>query len=52
MNELYLGIDTSNYTTSVAVTDSEGNVISDRRKLLPVKKGERGLPKEVILNRM
>lgn len=49
MNELYLGIDTSNYTTSVAVTDSEGNVISDRRKLLPVKKGERGLRQQEAL---
>ena len=49
MNELYLGIDTSNYTTSVAVTDSEGNVISDRRRLLSVKKGERGLRQQEAL---
>lgn len=38
-----LGIDTSNYKTSVAVTDVKGNIISDCRSLLPVKKGERGL---------
>ena len=39
----YLGIDTSNYKTSVAVVDDEGNVISDCRKFLEVKKGERGI---------
>lgn len=40
---MYLGIDTSNYTTSVCLYDSiSGNVIS-KRKLLPVKDGERGL---------
>lgn len=38
-----IAFDTSNYTTSVAVVDLEGNVISDRRKLLDVKEGERGL---------
>lgn len=43
MNDIFLGIDTSNYTTSAAVTDSDGNILSDRRKLLSVKKGERGL---------
>ncbi|MBO7179077.1 MAG: peptidase M22 [Clostridia bacterium] len=39
---IFLGIDTSNYTTSVALFDSCGNVISKKR-LLPVKKGERGI---------
>lgn len=38
-----LGIDTSNYKTSVAVIDKEGRIISDLRRLLPVKTGERGL---------
>ncbi len=38
-----LGIDTSNYKTSVAITDSSGNILSDERKLLDVKKGARGL---------
>ncbi len=42
-NFCVLGIDTSNYRTSVAVTDSEGNILLDERKLLFVKKGERGL---------
>ena len=38
-----LGIDTSNYTTSVALYDSDtGNVIQ-KKKLLPVKTGEKGL---------
>lgn len=38
-----LGIDTSNYTTSVAVTDADGAICADCRRLLAVKKGERGL---------
>ena len=37
----YLGFDTSNYTTSVAVYDN-GNVFQNKR-LLPVKEGERGI---------
>ncbi|MCX7885207.1 MAG: O-sialoglycoprotein endopeptidase [Caloramator sp.] len=37
-----LGIDTSNYTTSIAVVE-EGKIIYDVRKLLKVKKGEKGL---------
>lgn len=40
---LFLGIDTSNYTTSVAVYDSEKNEVIQRKQLLPVKKGELGL---------
>lgn len=36
-----LGIDTSNYTTSAAVY--EGGVLENRRMLLPVKPGEKGL---------
>ena len=39
---LFLGIDTSNYTTSVALCDENGKVFQKKR-LLPVKKGERGL---------
>lgn len=37
----YLGVDTSNYTTSVALNTVNG--MESRRKLLPVKEGERGL---------
>ncbi len=39
---LFLGIDTSNYTTSVALCDESGRVLQKKR-LLPVKNGERGL---------
>ncbi len=39
----YIGIDTSNYTTSVAVYDSDGNCFINEKKLLPVKSGEKGL---------
>ena len=44
MNNRYiLGIDTSNYKTSVAVVDSQQNIICDLRRFLTVKQGERGL---------
>lgn len=39
----FLGIDTSNYTTSVAVYRSEENRIFQSKKLLPVRDGELGL---------
>lgn len=38
-----LGIDTSNYKTSVAVTDLNGKIVADNRRLLSVEQGERGL---------
>lgn len=38
----FLGIDTSNYTTSVALCD-KGRIIKDARRLLSVKEGELGL---------
>lgn len=40
---LYLGIDTSNYTTSAAVYDSRHNKIYMDKRLLTVKNGECGL---------
>ena len=40
---LHLGIDTSNYTTSVAIFDSETKKVIHLKKLLPVKSGERGI---------
>lgn len=40
---LILGIDTSNYTTSAALCNLEGEIILNLKKLLPVKEGERGL---------
>jgi N6-L-threonylcarbamoyladenine synthase len=39
----FLGIDTSNYRTSVAVCDENGKIIKSVRRLLEVKEGERGL---------
>lgn len=43
MNNVVIGIDTSNYTTSLAAVSRDGAIVSDRRKLLTVKPGERGL---------
>ena len=42
-NGYILGIDTSNYKTSVAVVDRESNIICDQRRFLKVKQGEKGL---------
>ncbi|MCR5041710.1 MAG: peptidase M22 [Clostridia bacterium] len=42
----FLGIDTSNYTTSAALVAYDGSeirVLSDARRLLPVRPGERGI---------
>ncbi len=39
----FLGIDTSNYTTSVCLFDEKTNTVVQKRKLLPVSKGELGL---------
>lgn len=41
--KLALGIDTSNYKTSVAVVDEEGNILFNSQDFLYVKEGERGL---------
>lgn len=41
--DVYLGIDTSAYTTSVALVDQFGNCLADERRLLSVKSGDRGL---------
>ncbi len=40
---LFLGIDTSNYTTSTALYDSETGEMRQQKKLLPVKEGQLGL---------
>ncbi len=40
---LTLGIDTSNYTTSCALYDSESGEVAQKKLLLPVKEGEKGL---------
>ena len=43
MRDCFVGFDTSNYTTSVAVCDREGRVVANLKAPLPVKDGERGL---------
>ncbi|MFA7637182.1 MAG: hypothetical protein WCX81_05425 [Monoglobales bacterium] len=40
---MFLGIDTSCYTTSVAIVSAEGEVLADERRLLSVDEGKRGL---------
>ena len=42
-NTLSLGIDTSNYKTSVALVNQQGEILFNHQQLLHVKKGERGL---------
>jgi N6-L-threonylcarbamoyladenine synthase len=41
--DLVLGIDTSNYTSSVALASAARDIAADLRAQLPVKSGERGL---------
>ncbi len=43
MSNWVLGIDTSNYTTSVAAVTLDGELHAEQRRLLPVAIGERGL---------
>lgn len=43
MKSLYLGIDTSNYKTSAAIVDGDGNIIAEKSVLLDVPEGKRGL---------
>ena len=43
MSDFFLGIDTSNYTTSAAVFRSEDRTVIQAKKLLPVREGELGL---------
>ena len=43
MTRLFLGIDTSNYTTSAAIVSENGEVLLNRKIPLPVREGERGL---------
>lgn len=40
---LFCGIDTSNYTTSVAIADADGRILLNRKQLLPVPAGVCGL---------
>ncbi len=43
MRKCFVGIDTSNYTTSIGIVDADGNVLANCKKLLPVAEGECGL---------
>ena len=43
MSDIYLGVDTSNYTTSLALCDGDGHMLANLKRPLPVKEGERGL---------
>jgi N6-L-threonylcarbamoyladenine synthase len=43
MDPLFLGVDTSNYTTSLALCDAAGQLVADERRVLQVKTGQRGL---------
>ncbi len=40
---VFLGLDTSNYTTSAALCTADGRVLLNHKLPLPVKEGERGL---------
>ncbi len=42
-NAVYMGIDTSNYTTSVTVIDHSAAILEDKRVLLHVNRNEQGL---------
>lgn len=42
-NRLYLGLDTSYYTTSVALVDEAGRLLEDRRRPIVVELGQRGV---------
>lgn len=43
MKGAFIGIDTSNYTTSVALCSEDGEILLNLKKLLPVSEGGRGL---------
>ncbi len=49
METAFLGLDTSNYTTSLALVSSEGEILLNAKRLLPVKEGEVGLRQQNAL---
>nr|NNM91019.1 O-sialoglycoprotein endopeptidase [Bacilli bacterium] len=49
MKTLFIGIDTSNYTTSLCAVDDEGTIIHEERRILTVQLGERGLQQSQAL---
>ena len=42
-DSVFIGIDTSNYTTSVALADADGRILANEKQLLAVDQGQRGL---------
>ncbi|HEY8347532.1 MAG TPA: O-sialoglycoprotein endopeptidase [Symbiobacteriaceae bacterium] len=50
---LFLGIDTSYYTSSVALVDARGRLLADQRRPLTVERGERGVsPPQAVWNHL
>ncbi len=49
MSEVFVGIDTSNYTTSVCAIDEFGTVLHEARQVLTVPLGKRGLQQSQAL---
>ncbi|KKM11778.1 hypothetical protein SY88_06970 [Clostridiales bacterium PH28_bin88] len=47
--KVILGLDTSCYTTSVALVDQEGSLLADYRQLLAVPHGEKGLQQAAMI---
>ncbi|MCX7971330.1 MAG: peptidase [Negativicutes bacterium] len=45
----YLGIDTSCYTTSLALIDDQERIVADCRRMLSVERGQRGLSQSAML---
>ncbi len=43
MKQVLLGIDTSNYRTSLCLVDEDGRIVAEAKRLLQVKQGKRGL---------
>lgn len=43
LSDVVLGVDTSNYTTSVAILDTDGGLVANLKRPLRVEHGERGL---------
>lgn len=42
-DKVFLGIDTSNYRTSLCLISEDGEIVAEAKRLLKVKQGERGL---------
>ncbi len=49
METAFLGVDTSNYTTSVALVAEDKTILLNAKRLLPVKEGEVGLRQQNAL---